>query len=71
MNAPHPVVQVGYKATAYLSSLTDDDVRAMPPARRAQLEQWCAHWAARVKQLSGAEPKSGVLFDLKAGARID
>jgi hypothetical protein len=61
------VAQVGYKAVAFLANLRDEDVEAMPPARREELGNLCAYWAARVKARPPA--KAGVLSELRNGAR--
>jgi hypothetical protein len=45
---------VAYKALTFLQAMEPADVALLPPARRRQLADLCAHWAKQ------AEP-SGVL----------
>jgi hypothetical protein len=50
---------VAYKALTFLQAMEPQDVAMLPPARRRQLADLCAHWA------KVAEP-SGVLRRLPA-----
>jgi hypothetical protein len=63
-------VSIGHKALAFLGVLTTEDVAALPPARRRQLADLCAHWAKHAEP-KPRPPRSGVLGDLKLGARAD
>jgi|KBSMisStandDraft_5_1062788.scaffolds.fasta_scaffold3112714_1 hypothetical protein len=58
---------------ALFEGLRTADVEAMPPAERRRFADWCRHWADAAEPRARPAPvsKTGVLHDLKTGARSD
>jgi len=58
---------------ALFEGLRTADVEAMPPAERRRFADWCRHWAEAAEPRARPAPvsKTGVLHDLKTGARSD
>jgi hypothetical protein len=54
------------KAVALLTAIDANSLENAPPAERRRLADICRHIAA-VAEPKPAEPKAGVLFDLKNG----
>jgi len=57
------------KTVALLDALTPTDVQALPPAQRRRFADICKHWATLADRADA--PKTGVLCDLKRGARYE
>jgi hypothetical protein len=62
------MIEVIAKLDALLNALRQDDIDALPPARRERLGQLLTYWGSRCNPPK-EEPKAGVLCDLSRGER--
>jgi hypothetical protein len=56
------------RVIALLGGLTQDQLQQLPPSTRERFGALCRHWGNVADQREAAEPKAGVLRELRAGA---
>jgi hypothetical protein len=57
------------KAMAFLDNLDSAELDKLPPAHLRRFEALCHHWHQLAQMRLKAQPKAGVLGDLKNGDR--
>jgi hypothetical protein len=61
---------IATKVAALLVTIRRQDVEALTPVERRRFADLC-RYVARLAEPQSAPPKAGVLYDLKAGQRVD